>query len=365
MPVVTTYALYRALLGFACQAPVFALFALDRGAGYRDLTLWTLAFAAAKAACDVPAGVFADRLGRRPALVARAGLEVLSVAVLFEHRFLLSSVLAGAACAFSSGAEAAFVYEHRPRDFARVFGRAASWSAISAAAAAVIGAALATVNVDLVFVLRLLALLGAGAVALALPEPPRRAAEVVAAPPSRLRLARILAFAGALGAVQVAALQLQPPFLREAGVPLAAFGALYVAFQAAGAVGARLAWRLPRALPSVALASAAGFAVMAALSGLPAVLGVFLLKLAHGVSLPVFGRALNERAPGGARATALSLRSLFEGAALLLAAPALGWAADSISLRAAFGLAALLVVPSLLLSEAVPCAVSSGSPARA
>jgi hypothetical protein len=361
--VTTAYALYRALLGFACQAPVFALYAIDHGAGYRDLALWTLAFAAAKALGDVPAGVFADRLGRRPALLARAGLELVSVAVLFDHRFLLSAVLAGAGCAFSSGAEAAFVYEHRPRDFARVFGRAASWSAISAAAAAVIGGALALVDVELVFGLRLLALLGAGAVALALPEPPRRFAADVA--PSRPRLARLLAFAGTLGAVQVAALQLQPPFLREAGVPLAALGGLYVAFQAASALGARLAWRLPRALPAVAVLSALGFAAMAALGGLPAVGGVFLLKFAHGVSLPLFGRALNERAPGGARATALSLRSLFEGAALLLAAPALGWAADTFSLRAAFGLAAILVAPSLLLSEAVPCAVSSGSPARA
>lgn len=355
--------LYRALLGFTCQAPVFALFALERGAGYRDLTLWTLCFAGAKAACDVPAGSFADRFGRRPALLARAALEAFSVALLFGHHFLLSSLCAGAACAFSSGAEAAFVFEHRPGDFARVFGRAASWSALSAATAAVAGAALATADVRLVFALRLAVLLVAGVVALSLAEPPR--IQALASRPTRLPLLRVLAFAGILGAVQVAALQLQPPFLREAGVPLAALGALYVAFQAATAVGARLAWRFPRALPSIALASAAGFAAMAVLSGLPGLLGVFLLKAAHGMSLPIFGRALNERAPGAARARSLSLRSLFEGAALLLAAPALGWAADALSLKAAFGLTATLIVPSLLLSEAVPCADSSGSPARA
>jgi MFS family permease len=360
---VTSFVLYRALLGFACQAPVFALFALERGAGYRDLTLWTLAFAAAKAACDVPAGAFADRFGRRPALLARAAIEAVSVAALFGHHFLFSSLLAGVACAFSSGAEAAFVYEHRPRDFARVFGRAASWSAISAAAAAAIGAALAVLDVRLVFALRLAVLLGAGAVAASLAEPERRPPAAPRA--ARASLPRLLAFAGLLGAVHVSALQLQAPFLREAGVPLAALGALYVAFQAATAVGARLAWRLPRALPSIALASAAGFAAMAAVAGLPGILGVFLLKAAHGMSIPIFGRALNERAPGGSRATSLSLRSLFEGAALLLAAPALGWAADALSLRAAFGLAATLIVPSLFLSEGVPCADSSGSPARA
>lgn len=360
----TPFVLYRALLGFACQAPVFAFYALERGAAYRDLTLWTLAFAGAKAACDVPAGLFADRVGRRPALLARAALEAFSVALLFGQHFLFSTLTAGVACAFSSGAEAAFVYEHRPRDFARVFGRAASWSAVSAAAAALAGAALATADVRLVFALRLAVLLAAGVVALSLSEPLRLPA-AAASRPLRLPLFRVLAFAGILGAVQVAALQLQPPFLRDAGVPLAALGALYVAFQAATAVGARLAWRLPRALPSIAWASAAGFAAMAVVAGLPGILGVFLLKAAHGMSIPIFSRALNERAPSGARATSLSLRALFEGAALLLAAPALGWAADALSLRAAFGVAATLLVPSLFLSEAVPCADSSGSPARA
>lgn len=360
------YILYRAALGFACQAPVFALFALEHGAGYRDLTLWTLAFAAAKAALDVPAGVFADRAGRRPALLARVGLEALSVAVLFDHRFLLSSLLAGAACAFSSGAESALVYEWRPRDFARVFGRAASWSALANAAGAVAGATLALVGYEAVFLLRLAVLAGAGAAALALPEPERRQASEIEVPgrpgPS---LARILAFAGILGAVQVAALQLQAPFLKEAGVPLAAFGALYVAFQLATSLGARWAHRVSRGPGVVALASALGFSTMALGAGLSGLAGILLLKWAHGVSLPVFGRALHARAPGHARATALSLRSLFEGAALLLAAPALGWAAESWSLRAAFGLAAFLVIPSFFLAEGIPCGSSSNSPARA
>ena len=109
-----------------------------------------------------------------------------------------------------------------------------------------------------------------------------------------------------------------------------------------------------------------GFSAMALLPGWAGLAGILLLKLAHGVSLPAFGRALNARAPGGARATALSLRSLFEGAALLAAAPALGWAADGASLRAAFALAAALLVPSLLLlMEDRPCASSRSSPARA
>ena len=40
------YAAYRALLGFTCQAPVFALFYLSQGLDYRGLMTLTLAFAA-------------------------------------------------------------------------------------------------------------------------------------------------------------------------------------------------------------------------------------------------------------------------------------------------------------------------------
>lgn len=356
------YVLYRAFLGFTCQSPVFALFYLSEGLDYRGLMTLVLAFAAAKVLCDVPSGIFADRVGRRAAIVARVALEAVSVALLFDRSFLASSILAGAACAFSSGAEAALVYERHPGDFARVFGRGSAWGCVSTALAAAAGGALALVDFDLVYALRLAVLVAAGACALGFREPAAR--ERTATPPRRVPLLRVLAFVGLLGAVQVAALQLQQPYLLGAGVPLAAFGALYAGLQLVTALGARVAHRLPSAPAAVALASVAGFAAMAVLPGLAGVLGVLLLKFAHGVSLPAFGRALNERARAHARATALSLRSLFEGAALLGAAPLLGWAAHSASLAAAFGLAAVLVLPGLLLVEA-PCVSSSGSPARA
>lgn len=360
------YVLYRAFLGFTCQAPVFALFCLSEGLDYRGLMTLVLAFAAAKVLCDVPSGIFADRVGRRAAILARVGLEAVSVALLFDRQFLASSILAGAACAFSSGAEAALVYERHGADFARVFGRGSAWGCVSTALAAAAGGALALVSFDLVYALRLAALVAAGIPAAGFPRsiPAEGAVREAGPRPVAASLLRVLALAGLLGAVQVAALQLQQPYLLGAGVPLAAFGALYVGLQLVTAAGARLAHRLPRALPAVALVSAAGFAAMAALPGLAGVAGILLLKFAHGLSLPAFGRALNERARPGARATSLSLRSLFEGAALLGAAPLLGWTAQSLSLQAAFGVAALLVIPGFLLAEA-PCVSSSGSPARA
>jgi hypothetical protein len=274
------------------------------------------------------------------------------VAVLFDHRFMASAVLAGAGCAFSSGAEAALVYEAHGRNFQAVFGRAASWGFISTSVAALVGGLLASVNFEAVYALRLLALGAALVVATGFVEPERRPATFPGGEPSRRRsVLAVFLFVGIVGAVQVAALQLQQPFLRAAGIPLESLGFLYVGFQLVTALGARWSHRLPGGLRLVGWISAAGFAVMALPVGMMGVLGVLLLKLAHGISLPAVGKALNDRAGSRHRATSLSFRSLFEGAALVVAAPALGWAADAVSLSSAFGLAALFLVPSLVITE--------------
>lgn len=356
------YLAYRVLAGFTCQTPVFALFFLSRGLDCSGLMRLVLAFAAAKILCDIPSGIFADRVGRKAAVLVRVALEALSVAALFPGYFLLSSLLGGAAVAFSAGAEQALVYEWCGPAFARVFGRATSWSCVSTAVASLAGGVLAAADFRLVYALRLAALVAAGVVALTFEEPARKAVPTGRVPgPPPFRLARLLAFAGMLGAVQVAALQLQQPLLRQAGVPLGALGALYVAFQGATAAGARLSHRLRSPLAAVGMASVAGLALVAVPLPVAALSAVFLLKLAHGASLPAFGDAMNALAPGAARATSLSFRSLFEGSALLVAAPLIGRTADIVSIQAAFLVAAALAAPSLLLLETSPCDAPAGS----
>jgi MFS family permease len=349
---------YKALMGFTCQAPIFALFYLSNGVNYQGLMTIAVVFAIAKTCFDVPAGLLADRFGRKKAVLARIALEAVSVVLLFDRQFIPASALAGIGCAFSSGAETSLAYEGFGRDFPKNFGRASSWGFSSTAIAALAGGWLGTVSFDLVYMLRLTALVAAGAVAFGFEEPARPLHRAPApSNPARTGLVRILVIVGIVGAVQVAALHLQQPFIRQAGVPLASLGILYVVFQGVSALGARAAHRLPRSLRMVTLLSTAGFVVMSLPIGILGVMGIFLLKFAHGISLPSVGKALSERTDPSRRATALSLRSLYEGAALLVAAPALGWAASSMSLASAFGLAALILAPSVYYSE-VPCASS-------
>ena len=61
MAVVNRFAAYRALLGFTCQAPIFALFYLANGLDYLGLMTLAVAFAGAMALGFVEL----DRPGRR------------------------------------------------------------------------------------------------------------------------------------------------------------------------------------------------------------------------------------------------------------------------------------------------------------
>lgn len=335
---------YRVLIGFACQVPFYTLYCLSQGLHYSDLMFLAVCFSCAKIAMDVPAGILADRVGRRVALYLRIALESISILFLLRDEFIASTLLAGSALAFSGSAETALVYEWSPTQFLRIFGRAASWGHVSTAVAAVVGAGLATLDYSLVFVARLFALAGAGALIWMFPEHreenPLRVDKAV----QTLSL-RPIVFIGLLGAVHIAALQLQQPFLVGTGVPVAALGALFVAFQIATAIGARIATRLPGAFMIVTILSIAGFGVMAFPIGAAGILALFVHKFAFGISLPTVGRILNQNAAPQARATSISMRSLSEGAALAVCAPIMGWAADAWSIQAAFAVAAALSLP--------------------
>lgn len=352
------YPLYRALIGFTCQAPIYVLFYRAQGMDYRSILGLTSAFALSKLICDIPSGIFADRFGRKPALFGRILLEALSVLLLLEGHFFLSALLAGAGCAFSTGAEQALVYEQCGPDFARVYGRGTSWGFLSTALASLAGAALAGIGFEWVYRLRLLTLGLAGSVLLTFPESRPQGATPVPDRSVRPAALPLLTLLGLVAGLHLSLLPLQQPYLVQAGFPIATLGLVFVALQLVTALGSRLSQQLPAPLFWVVLLSFAGFLALSPAPGLPGLGALLLLKLAHGISIPAAATALNACAPAHARATVLSLRSLFEGAALAVAAPLLGWTADGSGPGSAFLLAALLLLPSLFLFRRKPCVFS-------
>ena len=112
---------FRVLFSARFYYPVLAVLFLDLGLTATQYTLLNVAWAAASLLSDVPAGVLADRIGRKPLLIAAgccmvAEMAILCVAprdggvVLFLF-CLANRILSGLAEGLASGADEAIVYD--------------------------------------------------------------------------------------------------------------------------------------------------------------------------------------------------------------------------------------------------------------
>jgi hypothetical protein len=126
-------AFLRFRIFFNCRFyyPVYAVFFLDLGLTIEQFALLNAAWAATIVLLEVPSGALADRIGRRPLVVAAGWLMVVEMLVLCftpAHSawtfplFLLNRVLSGTAEALASGADEALAYDSLPAD-----GRAGAW----------------------------------------------------------------------------------------------------------------------------------------------------------------------------------------------------------------------------------------------
>jgi len=126
---------FRVLFSARFYYPVMAVLFLDLGLTATQYTLLNVAWAAASLLSDIPAGVLADRIGRKPLLVAAgcfmvAEMAILCVAprngglVLFLF-CLLNRILSGLAEGAASGADEAIVFDSLAES-----GREGEWSRV-------------------------------------------------------------------------------------------------------------------------------------------------------------------------------------------------------------------------------------------
>src|SRR5471032_3507656 len=76
------FVLFRVLFNARFYYPVLAVFFLDLGLSATQYTLLNFAWALAIVAVDLPAGVLADRIGRKPLVVAASVFMVLEMTLL-------------------------------------------------------------------------------------------------------------------------------------------------------------------------------------------------------------------------------------------------------------------------------------------
>jgi MFS family permease len=165
------FVLFRVLFNSRFYYPVLAVLFLDLGLSATEYTLLNFAWALAIVFTDVPAGVLADRIGRKPLVVAAACFMVLEMLLLSAAPIngglvllaccLANRILSGMAEGMASGADEALVFDslaerERAAEWPQVLDQVMRWQGVGMVIAMLVGGA----AYDHVFVARAAASVG-------------------------------------------------------------------------------------------------------------------------------------------------------------------------------------------------------------
>jgi MFS family permease len=165
------FVLFRVLFNARFYYPVLAILFLDLGLSATEYTLLNFAWALAIVFTDLPAGVAADRIGRKPLVVAAASFMVLEMVLLCVAPLngglvlllccLTNRILSGMAEGMASGADEALVFDSlaergRDKEWPQVLDQVMRWQGVGMVIAMLVGGA----AYDPAFINRLLAFLG-------------------------------------------------------------------------------------------------------------------------------------------------------------------------------------------------------------
>ena len=150
------FVLFRVLFNSRFYYPVLAVLFLDLGLSATEYTLLNFAWALAIVFTDLPAGVLADRIGRKPLIVAASLFMVLEMILLGVAPrnggiFLLlcclgNRILSGMAEGMASGADEALVFDSlaergRSKEWPQVLDQVMRWQAVGMVIAMLVGGA--------------------------------------------------------------------------------------------------------------------------------------------------------------------------------------------------------------------------------
>ena len=146
---------FRVLFNARFYYPVLAVLFLDLGLSATEYTLINFVWAIVIVFAEVPSGALADRIGRRPLVIAAAACMVLEMSVLLFAPLnggltllafcLFNRVLSGIAEAMASGADESLAYdslaaEGRSSEWPKVLADVMHWQSLGMLAAMLIGA---------------------------------------------------------------------------------------------------------------------------------------------------------------------------------------------------------------------------------
>jgi MFS family permease len=363
--------------------PIFVPLLQGHGLSMSQVLQTQALFALTIALFEVPSGYLADIWGRRPAMLVGSALNAVGFASLLWADsfadFLLYEVILGVGFSLLSGTDLALLYDTevhlREKGLPGGAGAGKSLSrliSIEAAASGIAGIAASVLllwSMHGVIVLQVCA--GSLPLLLAsrLVEVPRLASNTSHRDNMREIIELLLfgkpvvlwtAFAiTVFGLLAIYIFWVYQKYWELQQVPLASFGYIWAAFALTVSLAARFSDALEARLGTrgllclIAILPLVGLSGMVLGSGWLGVMFGFCIQLSRGLSMSLFYEALNSRVPGDFRATVNSLVSLAVRVIFIITGPLLGYALDSLGMRATL-LTLLAVFTPLLGLVLVP-----------
>ncbi len=336
---------------------IYAIFFLERGLSYSEILILYAVLNGIQMILEIPSGALADRWGRRRVLMLGALVQAIgNLLIAFGNSlspFVIGMGLNGAAMAFISGSDAAFIYDTlkfvgRENEFKRVEGHAYMFNLLGWGAAGLLGGILAVRDISVPFILTAFASLLAFLVMAICQEPPRlhHALEVPLHASGRLmahawrtvRQNRLIAAAVLFNAAIIGTLLIKhkfsQPYLLMAGVDLAYFGVVYFVWLIFAAAASHFSEKIDRRL-----GPATYFITLPILTGLVMIylgffqnwVGVALILLHQyvwGSLRPQINQIINRETPTAIRATVLSIAGFGASIVYIIGVPVFGLLAD-------------------------------------
>ena len=363
---------FQVVNDFSFTAGIWIIFLQSRGFSLAEIGLAESAFHLAPVTLELPSGSFADVLGRKWSMTAGALLIAGSTTLMFvaDSLWLLlpAMYLNGAAYAFRSGAQQAFLFDSMGSEptgtrFTSLLGKLNAVAYVAIAATTALGATLAERDYALPFGLAVGAGLAAAWLAAGLKEPARPIEErrgmggtIVDA----LRIVRrdgqlsaLIVFAAALWTVSALVYLYAQAVLSERGLSPAQIGFALAATTFTTALGAWLAGRLTNLRPFrfwtiAATGAIAGSGLLLGGAPLPlAMLGLVAAEFFAGAFEPMIARRVNLAITSAQRATVLSVEGFLYSVTMIWAFPLFGWTAERYGWLPAYGVAGGIVVALL------------------
>jgi len=252
--------LYRVFGSLSFTHPIYVLYLLQKGLNMTEVMLLQAVFTAVMLIFSIPAGVFADRIGRKPIMVISTFLYALAnVGYYLSNTFLeffITEIIIAIGVAMWESTWYAFLYDSlkekkKEKYYKKAYGNLIAISGVSTAVASIFGVTLAEkFGYAILFLITAISIGFGFIIQLFLREPQIKAKEtdkwkhIIASFKSingNKNVKTLMVYSSLLGAIFFCAFFLYQPYFVSIGVPLIAIGGVYALMQLTFAFGGKSA----------------------------------------------------------------------------------------------------------------------------